>query len=346
MRKILALIVLVIVLVTTSNGCDKTEAEPEIQLDIILSTVDYMMNMRYNGIDTVDYERLKLELDSYTYDKIAEQFSRDIKDYISVEMQYREAESAFRAYQNRIFDSRDQQVEINENVENYSENELEYEEEQEEYEEGDPGESFSSYELMLDNIYNVQGELLWESITLEEAEQKTVEEIEEFLSILQDALDSFSEKGKENRAEREERERIERERLEDAKLPGKTIVETEVDIDFSELTTDDRIKLLGDTHVIMLEDIGDTNILQFDIYGIDYSIDVTDLKKPYSYCKGNDIYKFGRVYYAMYDNGIIYVTYSSIDEVNNKVESVELEIRLIDGKINIADIDKVVTTKY
>lgn len=349
MRKISALLILVIIMTTASIGCDKKEVIVQgIQLEEVLNTVDYIVNIRYNGVDNIDYEGLKLVLDDYTYNNIEEQFNRDITNYISVEKQYREAENAFENYKKRLLEDT---VASKEKVENQLENEEELIENEEELIEGDPGESLSDYELMLDNIYNVEGELMWESITLEEAEQKTGSEIEEFIILRQSALDSFSNKGKENREDKEEKERIEKEQLEDSKLPnqimGNQTENTELSLDLSDFNTDSRIKTVGEERVIMLDDVyNDVGKLEFEIYGINYSIDITDLKKPYSYCRGNEIYKLERVYYAMYDNSTVYITYSSIDEVNNKTESIEIEVRIIDNKINIADIESVTTTKY
>ena len=337
--------VLVIIVMGTITGCtNKGDIDSEVNLEELLSAVDYLVNIRYSGIDNINHDILSNNIEERTYNQIITEFNRDIKPYISVDIQYKEAENAFNAYKKRI---------ENENTvtnRNYNDRTPHKEQlEDGERDEGDPSSDFSDFELMLSNIYNADGEILWKSISIEEAEQKTPEEIEEFLEIRQSALDSFSKKGKENREKQEEQARIEQERLEDSMLPELPESKTEngKKINMNDFPTDQRIQLVDGQYVIMIDDIDIyEETLKFKIYGIDYEIDIKDIDRPYSSCKGNDLYNFERVYYAVYDTGIAYVVYTSMDEKTNRIKDIELELRLDNNKIVISDTKQITTTKW
>ena len=347
MKKYLALSILVIIIMTTLGSCSKKgENKGEIDINGILQALDHVVNIRYNGVDTINHELLQKHFTEETYKGLIEGFNRELKPYISVEEQYKDAERAFNAYKDRLEKKNNSSIEYVKDAKNkVNETDLDGIESQEE-QEGDPASEYDARELMLLDIYNAGGELVWKGITKEDAEAKTDEEILEFLQIREEALNSFKKKGEENRKKQEEQKKIEEQRIKDSKLQENNSNNI-IEINMDDFPTDKRIQVVEGQHVIMINDINVyEDVVTFIIYGMEYSIDISNVEKPYESCKGDEIYNFERVYYAFYDNGSAVVTYSSKDDDTNRANNIKIEISIINGKVNIGNIKDLISTSW
>jgi hypothetical protein len=338
-----------IILMITPTGCSNdthNSNEPsDVDLYSILGEIDYVINARYNGVDTIDFDRVEQYYTKDTYNALKDQLTAQYNDYISVEKEYQEAEKAFEAYKERIKPVDADKKLSTEHVKTEATDVEEYE--------PDKAEVMDIKIQMMSDIVNSEGDIVWKAKTENEINDMTEEEIQDFTDIMDDAIKSFTDKHSEYDKELQKKMADDVQRIADSKdnsSGSEAGYSEDAEIDMSDFETDARIKEVNGEHVIMLSDINldglDSKVLEYKIYGIDYKVDMESVHKPYKLVKGNEVYNFTRDYYALYDDGTLIMFYNSNDVKNNKSQIIELTADIVDGLIRMPDISSITTTEW
>ena len=347
-------IALSIAMVVMLSGCTKTKEtmyNTQVDLESVLTEVDYIVNARYNGVENIDYERLKNNFNESTYEQLEDKFTDKNLEYVNVEYDYLEAKSSFDAYKDRI-DNQNNKIVNSKDNENKVVDKSTVDGKDEEQEElvFDDAELLDIKIQMMSDMNNSDGDIVWAGRTEEEINEMTNEEIQEFIEIKERAIKSFTDKHSEYDEELKKKLEEEEQRIADSKdntTGAEVITDEPIEIDMNQFITDERIVEKDGIHVIMLDDIDlKSKDLNYTIYGIKFTKSLEGVMRPFSTVKGDEAYHFSRQYYALYDTNAIYVSYSSNDIETNRSYVIRLEIDVNNGLISIPDIDDIVSTEW